>query len=181
MKERVLARRYAKALLDLGLEEKALERLQEEVNRLSKAFAMEPNLLKFLSLREFSFQKKEALLTSLTQKLLVSPWMQSFLKLLLKGSRIALFPVIAEVFEELVRESENKVVALVKTAERKTIENLKEMLRRSLEKATGKEIEFKIEEDPTLIGGLKVCIGDTIYDASLAGELERIKEQWAQI
>lgn len=178
MKERVLARRYAKALLDLGVEEKALERLREETDRLSEAFAMEPNCLKFLSLREFSFQKKEALLASLTQKLLLSPWMGSFLKLLLKGSRIALFPVIAEVFEELVRQSENKVVAFVQTAERKTIENLKEMLRRSLEKTTGKKVDFKIEEDPALIGGLRVCIGDTIYDASLAGELDRIREKW---
>lgn len=178
MRERVLAKRYAQALLDLGQEEKALERLEEEVGRLQKAFALEPALLKFLAMREWAAEKKEESLKRLSQTLLLSPWIDRFLKLLLKRSRINLFPTIAAVFAELILESENKVVAKVKVADRKSIANLEGLLQNSLEKTTGKKIKLEIEEQPSLIGGLQVCIGDTIYDVSLTGELARIKEQW---
>lgn len=178
MRGRVLARRYAKALFDLGLEEKSLDRFGEELGRLKKAFGMEPALLKLLGLREFKSEKKEAILQSLGQKLILSPWVMNCLKLLLKKGRIGHFLVIAEVFAEMVLESENKLVAKVSAAEKKSVEALKDSLKKSLEKLTGKKVEFEIEEKPSLLGGFQVSVGDTIYDASLAGELARLKEEW---
>ena len=178
MKGRILARRYAKALLDLGLEEKALERLQEEIKRLDETFKDNPILLTYLSLREANLEKKKNILNGLQKALLLSPWIQSFLQLLLKRGRLSIFSTIAQVFEELVREEENRVVAKVTVAEKESVENLKEELKKGLEKLTGKKVALEIQEDRRLIGGLQIAIGDTIYDASLAGELKRIKEQW---
>lgn len=178
MKDRILSRRYAKALLDLGLEEKSVERLREELLRLDQVFRQEPFSLKVLSLREFKLEKKERLVESLSKLLLLSPWMQSFLRLLVRRKRIHLFPVIAAVFEELFDEIENVVVAKVRAAEKSSVEALKGSLKTALEKLTGKKVKFEIEEKPSLIGGLEISIGDKIYDATLAGELERIREQW---
>lgn len=178
MRERILAKRYAKALLDLGQEEKALERLLEDVRRLDRAFKQEPILPKYLSLREVRLEKKREILKSLSETLLLSPWTQSLLGLMLGRSRIHLFPLVVQIFGELALEAENKVVARIKAAERKSVEGIQDSLKKALEKLTGKRIELEIEENPNLIGGLKVCIGDTIYDSSLAGELERIKEKW---
>lgn len=178
MKGRILARRYAKALLDLGLEEKALERLQEEMKRLDETFKAEPILLTYLGLREAKLEKKKNILGGLQKALLLSPWIQSFLNLLLKRGRLQFFPIIAQVFEELVREEGNRVVAKISVAETAGVENLKEELKKALEKLTGKKVDFEIKEDRRLIGGLQIAIGDTIYDASLAGQLEKIKEEW---
>lgn len=178
MKDRRLARRYAKALLDLGVEEKMLPRFQDEMKRLTEALQKEPGLLKFLSYREVALEKKKKMIEGLIQTFLLSPWMQSFLDLLLTRGRITILPTIAAVFEELVNETENVVVAKVTTADKKSVEGLKESLRRALEKMTGKKVKFEIEEKKNLIGGLKVAIGDTIYDASLSGQLAKIKEQW---
>ncbi len=178
MKDRILARRYAKALLDLGVEEKMLERLQDEMKRLTEALQKEPGLLKFLSYREVAVVKKKKMIESLIQSLLLSPWMKSFLDILLTRGRITLLPTVAAVFEELVNEIENVVVAKVTTADKKSVEGLKESLRKALEKMTGKKVKFEIEEKASLIGGMKISIGDTIYDASLSGQLAKIKEQW---
>lgn len=176
MRGEILARRYAKALLELGLEEKALDRIGEEMARLAQTFKEEPVLLTYLSLREAKGEKKKNILAGLQKALLLSPWIHNLLTLLLKGRRIQIFPTIAKVFEALVREEEGRVVAKIETAEKKSIEGLKEELKKSLEKLTRKKVDLKIEENRQLIGGLRVSIGDTIYDASLAGELERIKE-----
>lgn len=52
--------------------------------------------------------------------------------------------------------------------------------RRSLEaqiaKATGKKVRASYGRDPSLLGGAVVRIGSTIYDGSVKGQLERIKE-----
>lgn len=155
-----------------------LERFQEEMKRLTEGLQKEAGLLKFLSYREVAMEKKKKMLEGLIQTFLLSPWMQSFLDLLLTRGRITILPTIAAVFEELVNETENVVVAKVTAADKKSVEGLKDSLKRALEKMTGKKVKFEIEEKQSLIGGLKVAIGDTIYDASLAGQLAKIKEQW---
>lgn len=179
MKERTLAERYAKALLGLGLEEKSLERFQEEMQRFALALELEPQLLKLLSMREMEVEKREQILKELMLKLYLSPQTQNFFRLLFDRGRISLFPHILEAFEGLVREIEKVVVASVKVAEIKSARQLTSDLKKALEKMTGKKVHFDIEEDPSLIGGLQVTLGDKIYDASIKGELERIKEQWA--
>ncbi|OGQ05910.1 MAG: ATP synthase F1 subunit delta [Deltaproteobacteria bacterium RIFCSPLOWO2_01_44_7] len=178
MKERILADRYAKALVNLGTEEKSLERFREELGRFKKAIEIEPQLLKILSLREFSLEKREEILKELMLKIYLSPTVQNFFKFLLHRGRIALFPHIFESFEGQVREIERVVIAKVNVADSKTSKQLTTKLQKSLEKMTGRKVQLEIDEDPSLIGGLEVLLGDKIYDASIKGELERIKEQW---
>ncbi|MDZ4224540.1 MAG: F0F1 ATP synthase subunit delta, partial [bacterium] len=98
MKEMVLANRYAKALVDLGLEEKCLERFKDEAARLKKAVQAEPRLLKILSYRELSFAKREAIVAELSQKMMLSGPVKNILRLLLKRDRILLLPSVLEAF-----------------------------------------------------------------------------------
>lgn len=179
MKERVLAERYAKALLLLATEQKSLDRFLDEIRRFVALVSSEPNLLKILSYREFSREKKETILKELALKFYLSPEIHHFLKLLIEKDRISLFGLIAESFENFVREVKNVVVAKVTVAEEGTVKPLLEALRKALEKVTSKKVEVELKESRHLIGGFKVELGDTLFDASVEGELDRIKEQWA--
>lgn len=178
MKEMILANRYAKALVDLGLEEKCLERFKDEAARLKKAIQAEPRMLKILTYRELSFAKREAIVVELSQKLMLSDPFKNTLKLLLKRERILLLPSVLEAFESGVRVIEKVVVARVTVANKHAAKQLSGELKTALERMTGKKVEFDITEDVALIGGLQVRLGDAIYDASIKGELERIKENW---
>ena len=178
MKETILAERYARALISLGLEEKCLDRFKDELSRFAKAVELEKGILKVLFYREISSQKKETILNELCQRFLISPIVHNFLKLLVKRERIVLFPQIFEAFNNGVRELEKVVVAKVKVAQVGAAKKLNSELKTALEKMTGRKVEFSIEEDPTLIGGLQVSVGGAIYDASIKGELERIREKW---
>ena len=44
-----------------------------------------------------------------------------------------------------------------------------------LEKMTGKSVEMMIEEDPSLLGGIVVRVGDTLYDGSIKTQLNNIR------
>jgi len=178
MSERVLAERYAKALLDLGIEEKSLDRFREELERFSQAIDLESNLLTILSSKDIDRKKRESILKDLMLKLLLSPLVQNFLKLLFKKGRMVLLPEIAVAFEELVRKIDEVVVAKVKVAHKESVLPMKDHLKEALEKMTGKKVDCQFEEDTSLIGGMQISLGDKIYDASILGELKRIQEQW---
>ncbi len=178
MREMVLANRYAKALIDLGIEEKCLERFKDEMARVKKTLSTEPKLLKILSYRELSLTKRETIIKEISLKLMLSNPVMNILKLLLKRERILLIPFVLQAFEEDMRAIENVVVVKVTVANKGVAKQLSGELKIALEKMTSKKVDFSIEEDPTLIGGLQVRVGDAIYDASIKGELEKIKEQW---
>ena len=137
MKDRILAERYAKALFSLGLEEKSLDRFCDEIGRLARAVAVEPQLLKILSYKELAWEKREGILNELATKLFLSPYVQNFLKLILRRGRIQLFPFIAEAFESLVRKSENVMIAKVKVASKDGFKFYNADLQKTLEKITG--------------------------------------------
>jgi F-type H+-transporting ATPase subunit delta len=51
------------------------------------------------------------------------------------------------------------------------------MLEAEIEKLTGKKVRAKYEQDSTLLGGAVVQVGSTIYDGSVKGQLEKMREQ----
>jgi F-type H+-transporting ATPase subunit delta len=50
-------------------------------------------------------------------------------------------------------------------------------LEAEVEKLTGRKVLARYSEDPTILGGAIVRIGSTIYDGSVKGTLERMREQ----
>jgi F0F1-type ATP synthase delta subunit len=53
-------------------------------------------------------------------------------------------------------------------------------LQNALEQQTGKKVRLKVHADPSIRGGLVIQIGDTVRDASLTHQLERLREQFAR-
>jgi F-type H+-transporting ATPase subunit delta len=51
------------------------------------------------------------------------------------------------------------------------------MLEAEITKMTGKKVRARYEQDASLLGGAVVQVGSTIYDGSVKGQLERIREQ----
>ena len=52
-----------------------------------------------------------------------------------------------------------------------------EALQKKVAAMTGKTVDLRVEVDDALIGGLTVRVGDTLYDASVRGRLERLRER----
>jgi F-type H+-transporting ATPase subunit delta len=83
---------------------------------------------------------------------------------------------IAAEFQRLLNRRRGIVDALVTSATPLTREET-EALTKKVAQMTDREVELRVQVDETLIGGLTVRIGDTLYDASVRGRLERLREQ----
>lgn len=173
------ARRYAQALLLAAVKAGELDRVEAEVQSLSDLFARTPQLVKFLMQPLVPFSEKERLLRQRLQGRL-SPVTLNFLLTVVKHKRTDAFEHIARVFEELVREYRGEVVAEVTSAVPLT-EYERTITLQRLQEITGKRVLLSERVDPSIIGGMRIIVGNKLLDLSLRGHLERIREHLRQV
>ncbi|HEY7745301.1 MAG TPA: ATP synthase F1 subunit delta [Desulfuromonadales bacterium] len=175
MSSSAISRRYAKALVDLGAEQKMVERYGDELARVSSAFAAESALRLILESPTFPAEKKTAILVDLTEKLQLSGGMKSFLGLLLAKDRIQYLAQIEGNYRQLADELSGILRARIISAAELDAGQCA-TIRASLEKQSGKKVELKVDIEPSLIGGVQVEIGGKVFDGSVKTQLKRIED-----
>ena len=173
------ARRYAYALLIAATKAGELDRVEAEVQSLRDLFARTPQLVKFLMQPLVPFSEKERLLRQRLEGRL-SPVTLHFLLTVVKHKRAEAFEHIARIFEELVREYRGEVVAEVTSAVPLTDHERAITLQR-LQEITGKKVLLRERVDPSIVGGMRIIVGNKLLDLSLRGHLERIRERLRQV
>ena len=168
-----IAKRYARAFFEIAEEEKQLEKYYSELNGFSSIIAGNEDLRGFLANPIFDQSEKKAVVTSILQKTDISGITANFLKLLADKQRIVILKDIVEAYRELMDEALKTVRVSVNTAFPLSSELLKK-LQDSLESQTGKQVQMTVMEDQSLLGGIVVRVGDTLYDNSIKTQLNNI-------
>lgn len=169
-----IAKRYARAFFKIAGEEKRYEFYDQELGRFSAILKENKSLTEFLANPIFALSDKKAVVESLMEKIEVSPLTSNFLKLLVDKRRIDILPDIQRCYRELMEIALMKVRVTVKTAFPLTSET-SARLQKGLEKLTGREVDMVLLEDRSLLGGVVVRVGDTLYDGSVRTELNNIR------
>lgn len=98
--------------------------------------------------------------------------------LLVKRGKVDRIATVAAEYRRLL-DRERGVVQAVASAASPLNAGETEALARRVAQMTGRTVDLRVEVDATLIGGLTVRVGDTLYDASVRGRLERLRERLA--
>jgi F-type H+-transporting ATPase subunit delta len=96
--------------------------------------------------------------------------------LLVANGKIDRLPLVAAEYHRLLNQ-ERGVVAAVATSATPLTQAETDALARKVAQMTGQTVDLRVAVDETLIGGLTVRVGDTLYDASVRGRLERLRER----
>jgi F-type H+-transporting ATPase subunit delta len=169
-----IAKRYARAFFAIAAEEKRYEEFSRELGRFSAVLKENKNLSEFLANPVFDQPDKKAVLEAVLEKISVAPLTANFLKLLVDKRRIGILSDIEGSYRELMDNALKKARVTVTTAFPLTGE-LSARLQTRLEELTGRKVELNILEDPTLLGGIVVRVGDTLYDGSIRTQLNNIR------
>jgi len=169
-----IAKRYAKAFFGIAGEEDSYEKYYGELKSFSSILEESESLKDFLANPVFGQADKKAVVEEVLTKIDISNMTANFLKLLTDKQRIDILPDIERCYRELIDNTLQKVRANVKTAFPLSAE-LSESIKSSLEELTAKKVDLTIEDDSTLLGGIVVRIGDTIYDGSMKTQLNNIR------
>jgi len=96
--------------------------------------------------------------------------------LLVERGRVDRLPGVAAEYHRLLNAERGVVQAFARTAMPLTGDETA-ALQRKVAEMTGRTVDLRVEVDESLIGGLTVRVGDTLYDASVRGRLERLRER----
>jgi F-type H+-transporting ATPase subunit delta len=169
-----ISKRYARAFFEIATEEKQLERYYNELNQFASIVAQNKDLSDFLANPVFDQGSKKGVVKSIIGKLQLSTMTISFLNLLVDKKRIDILNDIVICYRQLMDETLKRVRVNLKTAFPLS-DNMQKYINSSLEKLTGQEVELFIENDPNLLGGIIIGVGDTLYDGSIKNQLNNMR------
>jgi F-type H+-transporting ATPase subunit delta len=123
-------------------------------------------------------QRKRAVVTQLAKILPLSDLVRRFLFVVIDHRRPALVSEIREAYQQVMDERLGVVRAHIGSA-RELSGAEREQVRASLARLTGKQVQANFEVRDELIGGVLARIGSTVYDGSVKGQLETLKQRLA--
>jgi F-type H+-transporting ATPase subunit delta len=169
-----IARRYAKALVQLAAEEKRVELIHGELTRFEKVLAAQSALRSVLINPAYGIDEKRAIMKDVMVRLDISGTVANFLLLILERGRIGFLSAIIASYGAYADEISGVVRPTLYTAmplEADKVQGIKD----ALATTTGKKVVLTVEVDPSLIGGVVTKIGDMIYDGSIRTQLNQIE------
>lgn len=103
---------------------------------------------------------------------------RNFIEVLVSNNRILLLPQIAEQFELLKHQHEGTALAEITSAYPISDEQVQELVK-GLEKKFGLKLKAAVTVDASLIGGVRVIVGDQVLDTSVQAQLARMRDTLA--
>jgi F-type H+-transporting ATPase subunit delta len=165
----LFASRYARAFADVIFEQKLdAKAVRRQLDDFAGAWHESHDLREFFLDPSFPIEQKIELLDKLNTKLKMATQTRNFIAVLIRNDRIAGLDDVLEEFRREINQrlgiSEAKV-----TSARKLDEQIAAL--------TGGTVEAQFEEDSSLLGGAVVQVGSTVYDGSVRGRLDRLREE----
>jgi len=164
-----IARPYAQAIFRLARESKALTVWSDRLQRLA-AIAEDAEMAKVVGNPKFSAGQVADLFISLSGDA-GNQELAAFIGLLAENERLDVLTQIQEIYEQLKSADEGVKDAVITSAYPLDDAQLNNLMSQ-LESHFGSKLQPHIEVDAALIGGIKVAVGDQVFDASVRGKLD---------
>jgi F-type H+-transporting ATPase subunit delta len=176
MSLRTSANRYAKALFDVALEEKAdLAQVDRDLEAVVTMMQASPDFAA-ASNRGLADAARKSLIEAVAKAMTLTTPVTKLLVLLAQSRKLNYLPDLAAAYRERLLAHQNIVRAEVTSAAPLSPEKTK-ALAESLGKVTGKKVELSVSVDPSLLGGVVARIGSTVYDGSVKTQLAHMRQE----
>jgi F-type H+-transporting ATPase subunit delta len=169
-----MAGRYATALFELALEEKALDKVKADLDAFDTLVADNSDLERMVRSPVFGADEQLKALSAILDKAGIKGIAANFLRVVTTNRRLFAARDIIRGFRALVAKHKGEVSADVTVAEKLSDKNLA-ALKGALNQVTGKDVDLNVKVDPAIIGGLVVKLGSRMIDSSLRTKLNSIK------
>jgi F-type H+-transporting ATPase subunit delta len=170
-----IARRYAKALVQIGSEAALIDSFRKELQAVDQLFAGSAELQAAFGNPAITLEQKKKIMGELIAKLQSSALVSNFLMLLVAKNRTAFLRQIVTTYQQLADE-QSGVMRPVVTSAFPLDDAQVAAIKGALESKSGKKVELQLAVDKSLIGGVVTQIGDIAYDSSVKTQLARIND-----
>ena len=175
MSQSVIAKRYAVALFEAAQEKQQTLSVQTDLKELQKVFADEKQFDELLVSPKFSSEKKKELIGQLFSG--ANPLVLNTLYVLIDAGRIGEVNNLIEDFQELANDASGVAEAKVYSTRLLSDEERAAISTAFAHKVGKQSLHIQNVIDPSLIGGIRLQIGNQIYDSSISAKLARLERQ----
>jgi F-type H+-transporting ATPase subunit delta len=170
---------YARAFADVVMNAKNQldpARALQELHSVEALLQESDQLRRVMENPSIPGEQKRAVLDAVTTRMGTTRQVRNFVAVLTDHRRLPLFSEVLEHLERELNDRQGFAEAEVSTA-RELSDQEKQMLESEITRMTGKKVKARYDQDSTLLGGAIIQVGSTIYDGSVKGQLEKIREQ----
>jgi F-type H+-transporting ATPase subunit delta len=172
----MLARRYAKAIFDIGSQQGGLEKMGADLRTLAKAMRDSAELQSALGNPAIKKADRRKIIDALLQRIGTVTVTRNTVYLLLDGERLGSLPAISRELDSMIEAKAGRVAAEVVSAKPLDPSQLSQITA-TLEKMSGKKVSVTTRQDADLLGGVVAKVGDTVYDGSLRTQLRNLRDE----
>lgn len=177
MTNRTAATRYARALLDVAVNERAdLDQIERDLLSMAALFTEYPELTHVLLNPVVPVPRKRAATTELTKAAGFMPIVSKLIGLLADRDRLVLVPDLLAAYRDQLLAHRNIIRADITTTAPLPAERV-EAIKSALSRATGRSVSLTTSVEPSIVGGAITRIGSTVYDGSITRQLQKIRER----
>ena len=175
MRRIVIALKYAKGLFIAGKELGKLKEFGEQLAQVKELLLQMPEVLKALESPIYPPDFKLEIVEELLKAVEVDEEIKRFLRLLVEKRRIQFIKEIVDIYQQLLDEEFGIARGELITAYPLSDED-KKQIEEVLKEYLKKEVVLETKVDQEIIGGLKVRVGDLVFDSTIKSQLEKFKE-----
>ena len=170
-----IAKKYAKALLEMGLQGGNYEVLEQDLEKMAGLLRENKDLRVVLQSAAFPKPTRKAIAGKISERLGLATTTITFIELLIQRKRIDLLFEITKAYRDLCDNVAGRTrTTLVTPLELPS--GLVQEIKGKIESLTGKEVILSLEKDPSLIGGFLTKIGNVVYDGSLKAQIAKLRD-----
>lgn len=170
-----IARRYAEALYEAAKDAGLTREIGEQLEQLLRVLKTDRELDLAFRSPALTASRRRQLLEECFQGEL-HPFVLNLCQLLWTKGRENSLPSVVTAYRQLLRKDEGLLTAEVVSAANLTEEQLAP-LRQALEKRFGQPVVIEMKVDRSLLGGVRVRVGNTVLDGSVRGHLQALRER----
>lgn len=175
---RRFARPYARAIMEAAQTPDKAAALRDELVRFEEVRRSSRELQELYANPGFEHAAKNNVTAAIGKRLGLSELATRVLDVLIRNHRINDLDGIIAGLSAAIRQATGTVAAEVRSASQLSPGELSE-LKSMLEKKVGAKVEVDVTVDPSLIGGFVAKIGSEVYDASVAGKIDKFRASLA--
>lgn len=170
---------YAYSLFCVMPDKKLYDSYIRQMDAVSSVFIKYPDLMKFVMNPLINVEQRYAVVSEIIDKIKVNPDIKHFVRILIDNGRINLIRKISGKFVDIIREKTQVTFAKVLSV-CPLDEEIKQSVIKKLKKISKQSIEIQCTIEPGIIGGLQIHMNNQVFDYSVKGQLERLKDRLKQ-
>ena len=175
-----IAARYATAIFELAREEKALPKLEKDVDALDDAIGESADLRDLITSPVYTRPQQAAAIEAIAKKMGLTALVANSLGLMAGNRRLFVLPQLIVQLRALIAEEKGEVVAEVRSATKLTKAQTDKLVK-TLKSKIGKDIKLETTVDESLIGGLVVKVGSKMIDTSIRAKLTSLQNAMKEV